>query len=212
MAIGLRFNRVLFEPADFERCAIEPVAGNAKRQSEYLAGRLCARKALHELTGEAFVPARGGSGMPLWPEDITGAITHSHGRAAAIVASRQQWRGLGMDLEPVLSSERALRLAPSILTADEQAHFADLTSAKQQSLYVTLSFSLKESLFKALYPLCLTRFYFQDARLLDYAAGKASLRLLRDLPGFPLGSILDGHFLWQEDFVLAWLAIPTEAA
>ena len=47
---------------------------------------------------------------------------------------------------------------------------------------MTLTFSLKESLFKALYPLVGRRFYFEDAELLAWdAEGRARLRLLCDL-------------------------------
>jgi len=209
---GLRFNPALFEQTDFARCGIEAVCGKAKRQSEYLAGRLCAKQALFELTGEALFPARGNDGRPLWPVGTTGSITHSHGHAAALVGFSERWHGLGLDLEPCLSLERALRLAPSLLTASEQSHLAALKSAEEQAFYVTLSFSLKESLFKALYPLCLTRFYFQDAQMIEYGQGKAKLRLLCDLPDFARGTVLDGHFLLHDEMVLTQLAIPAKQA
>jgi len=45
---------------------------------------------------------------------------------------------------------------------------------------------------------------------MDYAQGKAKLRLLRDLPGFPADSVLHGQFLLQEEFVLTLVAIPDE--
>jgi len=206
---GLRFNPALFEPSDFAHCDIEPVKGNAKRQSEYLAGRLCARQALSLLIGEYSVPPRASGGQPLWPPGATGSIAHSQGRAVAMLGSDFCWRGLGVDLEPCLPTARALRLAPGILTRSERAHLATLTSAERQAFFVTLSFSFKESLFKALYPLCRTRFYFQDAQILNYQDGKARLRLLRDLPGFPAQSVLDGQFLLQDEFVLTLVAIPT---
>jgi len=205
----LRFNPALFEEADFARCAVEPVRGSAKRQSEYLAGRLCARHGLDLLIGEYQVPPRGSAGMPLWPPGATGSIAHSHGRAVAMVGSDFCWRGLGVDLEPCLSIQRALRLAPSLLTSRERTHLAALKSTKEQAFFATLVFSFKESLFKALYPLCLTRFYFQDAQIVDYRQGTAKLRLLRDLPGFAAQSALDGQFLLQDEFVLTLVAIPS---
>ncbi|WP_079213986.1 4'-phosphopantetheinyl transferase family protein [Ventosimonas gracilis] len=209
---GLRFNPALFEQTDFTRCDIAPVTGNAKRQSEYLAGRLCARQGLFEVIGEYQAPPRSSGGMPLWPHGARGSISHSHGRAAAVVGPASRWRALGLDLEPCLPVARALRLAPSILTPSERAHLAALTSAKEQAFFVTLSFSLKESLFKALYPLCLTRFYFQHAQIVDYRQGKATVRLLCDLPGFAAQSLLSGQFLRQDQFVLTLVAIAAEPA
>jgi len=203
---GLRFNPALFDAEDFERCAISPVKGSPKRKTEYLAGRLCARQAQHELIGEAQTPARGDDGRPLWAQGLCGSIAHSHGRALAVVARQAQFRGLGVDLEPCLTYERALRLAPSLLTEPEQSRLSALTSGEAQAFCVSLSFSLKESLFKALYPLCLTRFYFQDAEVVDYQNGSARLRLLRDLPGFAKGTLCHGHYLEQQGFLLTLVA------
>src|SRR3989344_4013255 len=57
--ISTRFSPELLDEEDFSRCAIEPVRGVAKRQTEYLAGRLCAREALIRLTGISATPACG---------------------------------------------------------------------------------------------------------------------------------------------------------
>ena len=79
-----------------------------------MAGRLCARAALQQLDGLDCVPAIGEDRAPVWPAHISGSITHSTGHAAAIVAHKTQWRGLGMDLENLLPLERAERLAGEI--------------------------------------------------------------------------------------------------
>src|SRR5471032_3077916 len=88
---------------DFLRSAIAPPASIqrsvAKRQAEFLAGRVCARAALQQLEGLNFIPAIGDDRAPVWPSHISGSITHSTGRAAAIEIGRAHWRGLGMDLE-----------------------------------------------------------------------------------------------------------------
>lgn len=62
--------------------------------------------------------------------------------------------------------ERADRLAGEILTPSELEAFASLGDHERAEL-VTRTFSLKESLFKALYPLVKQRFYFQDAEVLE---------------------------------------------
>lgn len=61
---------------------------------------------------------------------------------------------------------------------------------------MTLTFSLKESLFKTLYPLTLQRFYFEHAELLEWSAdGLARLRLLTDLSAeWRHGAELSGQF------------------
>ena len=79
---------------------------------------------------------------------------------------------------------------------------------RQLGLAVTLTFSLKESLFKALYPLVLTRFYFHDAELLAVDGATARLRLLVDLHAdWPRGSELDGHFVEFDGYLLSVVAV-----
>ncbi len=60
--------------------------------------------------------------------------------------------------------ERAERLAGEILTADELKRMAHVPR-EQVALLVTLTFSAKESLFKALYPIVQKRFYFEHAEV-----------------------------------------------
>ena len=108
--ISTRFDPTLFAEDDFARCDIAPVRGVAKRQAEYLAGRLCAREALRRVTGQPGVPAVGADRAPQWPLGVVGSITHGDNWAAALVAQREQWRALGLDVERLLPAERAQRL------------------------------------------------------------------------------------------------------
>jgi enterobactin synthetase component D len=198
---------------DFLRSNIDPPTSIqrsvAKRKAEFLAGRLCAREALKQLDGRYHVPSIGEDRAPVWPVDICGSITHSHGWAAAIVGQRAQWRGLGMDVENLLDSVRAQRLAGEILTAHELQRMA-AGPVDHIALLVSLTFSVKESLFKALYPLVLKRFYFEDAEVLHWSAdGNARLRLLIDLSSeWPSGCELDAQFSVQDGQLLSLVGIP----
>jgi enterobactin synthetase component D len=197
---------------DFQRSAIAPPASIqrsvAKRQAEFLAGRVCARAALQQLEGLSFVPEIGEDRAPVWPAHITGSITHSTGRAAAIVANKAHWRGLGMDLENLLNVERAERLAGEILTPPELQRMA--AGAKDQlAMLVTLTFSVKESLFKALYPIVQKRFYFEHAEVLEWtAAGQVRLRLLTDLSSeWRHGTELEAQFGVRDGQLLSLVSI-----
>ncbi|WP_349572427.1 4'-phosphopantetheinyl transferase family protein [Azotobacter salinestris] len=203
-----RFEPGLLQAADFDACGIAPVRGAAKRQAEYLAGRLCARQALQRLTGTPSVPAVGEDRAPQWPAGVVGSITHGAGWAAALVGQADTWRGLGLDTELLLPTGRAGRLAGQILTAAELSRLPDTPEA--QAWLASLTFSLKESLFKALYPLVRRRFYFEHAELLDWTpAGTARLRLLEGLgPDWPAGSLLDGQFVCEGERLLTLVAIP----
>lgn len=211
---GAQLVSCTFDPAalradDFQRAAIEQTPALqrsvAKRQAEYLAGRACARAALQHLDGRLYVPPTGDDRAPIWPADITGSITHGKGWAAAVVAHKKDCQGLGLDQETLLDNERAARLAKEILT---EAELQRLDPARQ-SLGVTLTFSLKESLFKALYPLVLKRFYFEHAEVLEWSDdGAARLRLLTDLSEhWHHGREVHGQFCRMGDQVLSLIAV-----
>ncbi|WP_162618354.1 4'-phosphopantetheinyl transferase family protein [Salinicola socius] len=181
----------------------------AKRRAEFLAGRLSARHALAELTGSSSTPAQDAERLPEWPAGTLGSITHSRGLAAAVVASRPNFQSVGLDAEVVMSAERARRLAPQILVASEQVWF-DRLPAERQGDFLTLVFSLKESLFKALYPLVRERFYFPHARLIlwDAETCAVSIELLKTLsPQWPAGTVLRGQVTKIDDYLLTLIAI-----
>ncbi|CAI8849110.1 enterobactin synthetase component D [Pseudomonas sp. IT-P100] len=197
---------------DFQRSAIEPPAtiqrSVAKRQAEFLAGRICARAALQQLEGLNVVPAIGDDRAPVWPAHISGSITHTTGRAAAIVARKTHWRGLGMDLENLLTPERAERLAGEILTPAEIRRMA-AGPRDQLAMLVTLTFSVKESLFKALYPIVQQRFYFEHAEVLEWSeGGEVRLRLLTDLSSeWRDGTELNAQFGMMDGQLLSLVSI-----
>ena len=210
--LSTRFDPSLLVPDDFRRSQIEPPPSVqrsvAKRQAEFLAGRLCARAALLQLQGLDCSPAIGEDRAPVWPSGICGSITHSTGHAAAIVAQKADWRGLGMDLENLLNAERAERLAGEILTPAELKRMA-AGRREQRALTVTLTFSVKESLFKALYPIVQQRFYFEHAEVLEWTdRGQVRLRLLTDLSSeWRTGSELDAQFAVKEGQLLSLVSI-----
>lgn len=207
--ISTRFDPALLTPEDFARCGVPNIKGVSKRQTEYLAGRLCAREALHRVIGTPCIPAVNEDRSPRWPAGVVGSITHGAGWAAAAVARREQWRGIGLDVESPIPASRADRLVAEILTPRELEGYSRLDEA-QRSLLVTLTFSIKESLFKALYPLVNQRFYFHEAELVQHdSSGRARLRLLSDLSDdWKAGAELDGQFVQLENHLLSLVSIP----
>ena len=210
---GLYLARCRFEPAKLRDDAFQSAripqppglrSAIAKRRCEYLAGRVCAASAGEALTGEHQVPVVGEDRAPLWPAPLVGAITHSQGCAAALVGLRDQWRGLGLDYEAWLAPGRALRLAEEILTGEERRALQGLDEA-EQARRITLTFSVKESLFKALYPLTGKRFYFHDAA----RRNPRSLTLLTTLTEqWKHGTEIPFRWRERQQGVLSWIALP----
>lgn len=212
--IALNFDASSLDDADFLRYGVEapPTVQRAvpKRKAEYLAGRLCAREALRRAMGVAAIPATGDDRAPQWPDRCVGSITHSNGWAAAVVGDRKRYAGLGLDLELTMPDARARKLAHQILTEQEQERFA-AEMADAPGRFLTLAFSFKESLFKALYPLTQKRFYFEHAEMLNWQPdGQARLRLLIDLSDeWRANQELDGQFVDRNQQILSLIAIQT---
>ena len=139
-----------------------------KRRQEYLAGRISARLALVDLLGAA---ASNGNleadddDVPLWPEGVVGSISHGAGYGFAAVGAASRYRGLGVDVERVVSPQQATRLGGRVLTDGElelrHGKFGGLTEAEM----FTLAFSAKESAYKALFPVHRRVLGFSDVEL-----------------------------------------------
>jgi enterobactin synthetase component D len=187
-----------------------------KRRAEFLAGRHCAREALRagapEYAGADV--AIGPRGEPLWPPGIVGSITHMPGYAAAVLARTTDAYGLGVDVEPLMPDEKAARLLKYIVANDELDALACATGWGTARL-VTLVFSAKETLFKALFPTVRRYFDFRDARVVsvDPAMLRYEVRLLVTLtPVWEAGRALGGRFTCDERCVRTGMVLAPDVA
>ncbi|MFB9368054.1 4'-phosphopantetheinyl transferase family protein [Kitasatospora albolonga] len=131
------------------------------RLREFTAVRACARRALAGL-GEPPAPILPGPrGEPRWPAGLVGSMTHCTGYRAAVVARRAELPTLGIDAEP-----RA-PLGPGLLEAvslpAERTRLATLHRRAPELPWDRLLFSVKESVFKAWYPLTHRPLGFEEA-------------------------------------------------
>lgn len=136
-----------------------------KRQIEFLAGRACAQHAIARLTGQAqtVIPAHEDR-SPVWPAAVVGAITHTAGYAAALVAPHPAYAGIGIDCEQWLRPEQ-LPLQRYICASHELEALLALDRTWTPAEWLTLIFSAKESLYKCLYPRVRKYFGFHAARV-----------------------------------------------
>lgn len=97
--------------------------------------------------------------LPEWPESWTGSISHSGQWVLAALAPMSKSRAMGLDLQARLSGKQAHNLSTRIAHPDELSVLkqARLLSPEDREEAVatslTLLFSLKETLYKALFPL-----------------------------------------------------------
>ncbi|WP_338848521.1 4'-phosphopantetheinyl transferase superfamily protein [Massilia sp. W12] len=153
-----------------------------KRQIEFAAGRWCARQALRQLAyhGAAEIGI-GEHRCPQWPDAFIGSISHSQGWALAVVGHRARFEAIGIDLEAILPEASAHSVSRHLAIASELA--VGRLHGLPYAIWVSLLFSAKESLFKALYPAVGRYFHFHDALAHDLhlPQGRLSLRLCTHL-------------------------------
>ena len=139
-----------------------------KRRREYLAGRISAGHALRRLLGpaasKAGLPADGDD-VPQWPEGLVGSISHGAGFGFAAVAAADRRRGLGVDVERVVSARQAGRLAARVLNEREMSLRRGAVGGLTEAEMFTLVFSAKESAYKALFPRYRQVLGFSDVEL-----------------------------------------------
>jgi len=180
-----------------------------KRQREFVTARACARDALGRL-GVAPQPIPSGSrGEPVWPAGVVGSITHCAGYRACAVALDRDLTTIGIDAEVAEPLPDGLI---SDIALPEERRALELLAAEDPGVsWDRLLFSIKESIYKAWFPLTRSWLGFEDASVsIDRERGTFSAHLL--VPGPTLqGRHLDGfsgRWLAAEGLVLSAIAVP----
>ena len=138
---------------------------SVSRKENYRSGRICAGEVLSKL-GTLGQPVLRDpqTREPLWPEGISGAITHSGKWAAAAAGKTSDVSGIGIDLED-LERQVDSRISRHVCIPEEQKWLQECgEDFLEQNLKII--FSAKESIFKAFFPYTRTYLHFHDARIL----------------------------------------------
>ncbi|GAB1818704.1 4'-phosphopantetheinyl transferase family protein [Herbidospora sp. RD11066] len=179
-----------------------------RRRREFTTARVCARDALRMLGRPASPILPGVRGNPLWPEGITGSITHCAGYRGAVLGPRTDAAAIGID------AERNDPLPNGVLDAiglpQEARHIRDLLDAYPSIRWDRLLFSAKEAVYKAWFPLVNNRPGFEDALIdIDPMAGVFTARLLAGGP-FVNGrrlTTISGRWLAKNGLILTAIVI-----
>jgi enterobactin synthetase component D len=181
-----------------------------ERQRKYRAGRYCAQLALEQLGLPKCILHVTESGAPAWPAGTVGSITHTPGFVSAAAAVRKRCPGIGLDVEPIGSLDKAHALAVRAATSSEV--FAVMDAAKTDyATAVTVIVSAKHSLYKCLHPQIGGRaFSYLDASIDDaqLPAGRFRARLKVSIsPAWPGGTMVTGQVEMAGDCIYTGIAL-----
>jgi 4'-phosphopantetheinyl transferase EntD len=180
-----------------------------KRRREFTTARACAREALTQLGyPEQAIPS-GPRGEPVWPAGVVGSITHCDGYRACAVARGEDLITIGVDAEP--DEPLPGGLLEDIALPDEREMLRQLSREAPGIHWDRLLFSVKESVYKAWFPLAERWLGFEDAIVsIDRREGTFSARLLVPGPSLNEGELrgFNGRWLAAEGLVMAAIALP----
>ncbi len=169
-------------------------AAVVSRQAEFVAGRYVAHCALQAIGAAPNVPI-GPRREPVWPLGVVASLSHTADEAVCVVATDPHVESLGVDLEVIISPDTCATLLSSVLVAEEY-HWVGSAQAPDPVAF-TLIFSVKESLYKALYPQLLQVLDFAVAKVtnINWALGTIRLELCQTVSdAMAKGSVFDGCF------------------
>jgi 4'-phosphopantetheinyl transferase EntD len=179
-----------------------------KRRREFTTGRACARDALAQLGMAPQEIPSGPRGEPCWPEGIVGSITHCDGFRGSAVARRAEYAAIGVDAE--VDAPLPQGVLGDIALAGERQMLASLAQSEPGPSWDRLLFSIKESVYKAWFPLAGRWLGFEDASVeINPQLRMFRARLLvagpelegRQLSGFA------GRWLVREGIVVTAIAV-----
>ena len=133
-----------------------------RRRRQFTAGRILAHRALAR-AGQPDKPLLADEHRcPIWPDGITGSISHTDTWCVAAVAPSAEVTSLGIDIEH--PSRVQPNLWPMLFTEREQATLAKLPETSQQ-IWAGCLFSIKEAFYKYQYPLTQRMVGFKDVEI-----------------------------------------------
>jgi 4'-phosphopantetheinyl transferase EntD len=167
-----------------------------RRRREFAGGRHCARIAMTAIGRPACSIPQGADRAPVWPSGLIGSITHSGDLCAAVVAGRDAFASIGIDMQPVDSI--TADLAGYVLRPEETAPPDD---DRPDGLdWPTLHYCLKEAAYKAFYPMRRQIIGFHDLRIHIDRDASTFVAETTAAPGGPL--MFEGRYTVQDGEIL----------
>ncbi len=125
-----------------------------KRRREFAAGRLLARELFAQMTSNEAVRSASllndANRVPVWPAGIVGSITHCRSLCAVATTHAAHSAGIGLDVEPAEPMNEELE---QYVMRDAEYARLDVLPQEVRTLGSLLVFSIKEAVYKAIYPI-----------------------------------------------------------
>lgn len=178
-----------------------------KRKTEFYAVRLLAQLMLSKHFSITTSVTSLSEKLPQWPEGIQGSISHTQNQAVVVMSSLSNY--LGIDIEHWIDQDFAAQSVHLILNPQE-LRLWQIVTGQQLSLvqFLTLSFSMKESLYKAVYQQVQQYIDFLDAEIteIDWLQQKLSLQFSPSLQQrFALKECYQGYWRIEPQYILTWI-------
>lgn len=173
------------------------------RMREFAAGRRAARAAMTSLDLPPAPIPQGVDRAPLWPDGLTGTISHGAGTCLALVACVGDFAGLGLDLEPATALPDDLM--DTVCTTQDRARHTSALAGR-------LIFCAKEATYKAQYSQSRQLLEFHDlAVTLSPDVSRFTATLLRPCTPFSEGTTFSGHLVIEDRIIAALITLPRES-
>ena len=178
------------------------------RKVQFLMGREVAHSALSKFGFVDFPILHDEKRVPIWPNNIVGSITHTNQFAASMIGWEKDWLGIGIDAESI-HRKIELKLQASICGVEEREWMSSF-SEEEQKKYLRIIFSIKESIYKSIYPIGRVFFYFHDAQVFLTPQNQSfHFILLKDCGNiFSTGFQGTGKYYIQNEILLSALCLP----
>ena len=182
-----------------------------RRLAEFHAGRAAARAAMVTLGLPPCPVPMGPDRAPLWPQGVTGSISHTATTCVAAVGVRKVWAGVGIDLEDATALDPLL--ISEICTKAEQ-RWLGLQPAADRGLLAKLIFSAKEATYKVQYPLSGALFGFDALELsIDRNTSRFEACFQEDQGPIIAGAVMSGMYVHAAGLLVTGVAVrQTEVA
>ena len=177
------------------------------RRQEFLAGRYCAFQASKMAGFELVTLPVAATREPVWPQGVMGSITHSKQLAISCVSISDDLCSVGIDAEELIKPILGKEIEHYIANEEELI----LLNKSEFQKGLTVLFSAKEALYKALFPIVRTFIDFKEVKLIAFDSENGSFELELNSQNIVLSKYLGkykGSFKQIGETIITLVLVP----